>query len=910
MTLDAATWSQVAELFDALADLPAVERERILAETDPPPEVVTHLQRLLAAHDTPESILLDQSLDEVVVDLFGDRAGQEEGIPGDLAGRRFGNWTAREELGRGGMCVVLSGARADGQFEKKVAIKVLAPGPTSPARQERLRAEIRLLARLEHGGVARLLDGGISEDGLPYLVLEYVDGLPITVWCERHSLGVEERVALFLKAAEAVAYSHRRLVVHCDIKPANVLVDPQGQVKLVDFGIASLLSDPDEALHGGPGVRCSPAYAAPEQLRGEPPSVAQDVFGLGTLLYELLCGRRIRDLRTVTSVLVGRPLPGTITPPSEQVVSSARAATLRGDLDRICARALASAPEDRYPSVEALVSDLHCWQKHLPVEARAGGPLYYAGKWLRRNRWVAAAAGVATLSLLGGTGAALWQAQEAARSAATAETALEETEEALQRSEALRDFLISLFEAAEPDRPEEDMPTTRALLETGANQAMDAETTPAGERLGMLLTMGRVYASLNEYEKADPLILEAVELARERADDRPEELSRALRLKASVMREAGNVDEMAELAREAEELVAGDDAHWNLYARARIERAWLERNRRDYRAAVELLEPLYQEMGERDDVRPRVRALLLSLLGGAHSSVGELEEAAHYREQGIQAFRELYGPESRQYAVELANSAGTERELANFEAAESRLNEALELYDRIFEDPQALRAAARRSLARTLMAQGEHGAALEAVDESGQEWAKFVGREPERWEYYHLHRGSMLARMGRLEVARENLQHAERLIQEHDEDPVAFSIVTMLLAWVECRRGLVDRGELRLVTLDAVFAETLEGDPQRAAQLQEAHAACALQRERPEQALEAVESALEIQSLPGDIHVNVDRQLLRARILRELDRPEEAASAVERAREVLAEAVDDSHPLYEVIHSTARHLAL
>ena len=922
MKIKSETWSRVTELFDEVAELPPMERQRYLDATAPPADVRRFLEQLLAAHDTPDTLLVDEPVDEVVARMLGEADESIAAIPEQLAGRRFGNWEAREELGRGGMSVVLSGTRADGQFDKEVAIKVLPPGPAGAARKERLLQEIRLLARLEHAGIARLLDGGLSEEGLPYLVMEHVDGLPITRYCERHELGLKARVGLFLEAAEAVAHSHRSLVVHCDIKPSNVLVNRDGVVKLVDFGIASLLSESaSQKDEGRPLLRCSPAYAAPEQLRGDPPSVSHDIFALGTLLYELLTDERIRGLRRATSMLFGGPVQDDIQPPSDRAArrdkAPVRARELRGDLDAICMKALALDPRDRYPEVGALISDLRRWLASEPVVARGGGTAYRASKWLARHRWGAASASLAALSLILGSGAALWQAQEATRAAdiaesekSRAESALAETEEALQRSEALHDFLIGLFDAAEPDRPGEDMPTTRELLELGAERAMDEEAVPPSERLGMLLAIARVHASLNEYERADPLVLEAVALARERAEERPEDLSRALRLKASIMREAGNVEEMMEVAQEAEDLVAGEDRHWHLYARARSERAWLHRHRREYERAVELLRPLKEEMSERGDVPPRVRANILGNLASSAASAGELEAAAGYQEQALETYAAQQGRESRQYAVSLSNSANLERQLGNFDLARDRAEKALALYDRIFaDDPQAFRAAARRGLARTLMATGDYDAAMEALDESGREWAEFAGRDLDEWEYHFMPRGSFQIRMGRLDEGVRDLEHAQELIHAHEQDPTAADIIDMLVAWADCRRGLVARGWLTLQALEARLDGNLEGDPGRAAQLQEARAECRFATGDAEGALKAVDRALETHSVPGALQENVQRQLLRGRILTRLGQTSEAESALHAARAVLDDAgMEDDHPLHAVIARTESRL--
>ncbi|MFU8831522.1 MAG: serine/threonine-protein kinase, partial [Wenzhouxiangella sp.] len=239
-TLTAEQWNQVGELFDRLVDLPTTERSKLVGENLPAP-VRDLLEQMLAAHDSDDPRLLDQTVRAVAGSLFA----RQIASPSDYCGRRFGPWRALEEIGRGGMAVVLKGERADGQFEKEVAIKLL-PHAGSSNEQDRLLKEIRIAARMEHTNIARLIDSGITDDQTPYLVMEYVHGVPVTDYCDSRKLDTAARVQLFLQVIEAVLYAHRLLIVHCDIKPANILVSMDGQVKLVDFGIARMINTPHE----------------------------------------------------------------------------------------------------------------------------------------------------------------------------------------------------------------------------------------------------------------------------------------------------------------------------------------------------------------------------------------------------------------------------------------------------------------------------------------------------------------------------------------------------------------------------------------------------------------------------------------------------------------------------------------
>jgi serine/threonine-protein kinase len=924
MKIDSATWSRVAELFDAVVDLPPEARRRFLDASTPPDEVRRLLDRLLAAHDTPDPLLLDRPVDDIVLGLLGEQAASAQPIPENLSGRCFGNWRAMKELGRGGMSVVLGGERADGQFEKQVAIKLLPPGPASAARRRHLQSEIRLLARLEHPGIARLLDGGLTDDDMPFLVMEYVDGMPITWHCERRGLNLQRRVELFLQAARAVAYSHGRLVVHCDIKPSNVLVSREGEVRLVDFGIASMLSHPrreDAAVI----PHCSPAYAAPEQLRGETPSVPQDIFGLGALLYELLTSRRIRDMHQATGMLFGRAAPDDIRPPSEGLHGiageRARSRQLKGDLDAICMKALCGDPAERYPGVDALIRDLENWLSHRPVAARRDQWTYRVGKWFRRHRWTAVAAGLASLSLLFGSGLALWQAREATAAAdlarmeqARAAAALVETEQALQRSEALHEFLLDLFRAAEPDRPRDQLPDTEELVALGARRALEEQAIPPGERVGMLMSISEVYLARNRLEEAAPLLEAAVSLGRDQPEARPADLARALRLQAvaDIMRR--RLDDAWERLVEAESVAESmaesmAEAHpraWSAFADARATRAWVAHMRGEQAQALDLLEPLREALDDKR-VERRTRYRILNHLAAAYVSQGRHEEAAPVRAEVTDLLREMAGEESRSYAINLSNLAVLDLRLGRFDAAEAGLHRAIELYGRIFDQPTELRAAARGNLANLLLYTGRYGQALAEIEAAAREWAAAQGREMGDYEFHFHTRGMMLARMRQWAEAEVMLSRAKNLFAAQDAPPAGgIRLNDALLARVLCRQGRVDEGRELLIGLE----ETDRDNPTRWAEIQESRATCLYLAGDGAQALQVIGEAVETVDYPGYALQRADRKTLQARILVLLGRDAEAVRRLDRAERLLLELGREDHPRLAGIESLRRELAL
>jgi tetratricopeptide (TPR) repeat protein/predicted Ser/Thr protein kinase len=328
---------------------------------------------------------------------------------------QIGHWRITGEIGRGGMGLVYLGERADGEFRKQAAIKLITSGLCDPDLERRFRRERQILATLEHPGIARMLDGGATTEGHPYFVMEYVEGRPLLAYCKETEAGVEERLRLFLLVCQAVEYAHQRLIVHRDLKPGNILVTVDGAPKLLDFGLARVLDAPaDEELTQTGMPLMTPAYASPEQVRGEPYTVAGDVYSLGVILYELLAGRRPYDIKATslvelaTAICEREPLPLSAAP-------APWSRRLSGDLENIVAKALAKEPKHRYATVAELAQDLRRHLEGRPVLARAATWRYRFGKWLRRHRVAVPAGAAAALLIAGFAGTTWWEARRAER---------------------------------------------------------------------------------------------------------------------------------------------------------------------------------------------------------------------------------------------------------------------------------------------------------------------------------------------------------------------------------------------------------------------------------------------------------------------------------------------------------------
>lgn len=917
MSMDKTTWSRVGALFDELAELPPDQRRGRLSRVENA-EVRDWVERLLEAHDAPGESIVDRALDDVVGHMLDEESDTFRVMPDNLADREFGNWRTADEIGRGGMGVVMRGERADGQFEKQVAIKLLPPGPVGPERRDRFLGEIRALARLEHPNIARLIDGGISDDGFPYLVMELVDGVPIHAWCRQHRLGLRDRIRLFREVIDAVAFSHRHLIVHGDIKPSNVLVDPDGHVKLVDFGVATVLSEPGDNRDLPAGVRCSPAYAAPERLAGAPPAIPQDVYALGAVLCQLLTGRRIRDARQTTSLLLGQPASEPARAPSELAADDPEAEfpphRLRGDLDAICRRALAQDPEQRFETANAFGADLDNWLGQRPVEAAAGGNLYRAGKWFRRHRGTAAWGLALVVALIGGTTAALWQAhraeqaaEQARESALAADAARARAESALARADAINEFLVELFQADIPRVPEDEMPTTREVVETGIERARDPATGPPEVRASLLLTLGNVILHHLEPDRAEALLHDAGELLDRHGIDNPRILIDHALLRADIAMVRDQADKVADAADEAIELLrAHRPDSLELLEIMRL-RAQAERRIGTLADARERFEHVYALTEGRDDA-DLLRLSLAQDLAAISGMEKDFEAALEQFEEVLRLKRARDDTIPNQLATTEFNIAYALVELGEFERARNRLQQTLEYLAEI-DAPNPVRASALLATGEIHRLQGRLQPALEMYRQGAREWARVKDLDSIDDDYLiHYRTAIALATAGRVDTAAEHMQRAIERMENGDRHhpPQRIAGARAMLAELQCRDGKILSARSLLAAVDDQL------DPVSSPELARARAECALADPEvdPDPALVPPAVIEEHARAPGRAIETARLELLRARLLARSGNPSLALELLESARSRLHRLpLDDNHPLAAELHGVREHLS-
>ena len=685
-------WRQLGVILDAALELEAERRVAYVVEACAGDrELEAEARSLLAAADAAS--FLESPASEFAAPLLDEDEGDEDAPLDDAP---VGSYRLVRELGRGGMGAVYLAERVDGQFEQRVALKLLRRGTDSQDAQWRFLAERQILARLHHPHIAQLHDGGMSADGRPYFAMEYVEGLPITTYCDERRLGVDQRLRLFEDVCDAVRYAHQNLVVHRDLKPSNIFVTADGVTKLLDFGIAKLLDEePGEQRDRTiTGLRVmTPEYAAPEQILGRPVTTVTDVYALGEVLYELLTGRRAHRFERYTpgeiervicllapetpSTAVVRPAQiteadGSRTTLAPAVLSEARGTQperlrrrLKGDLDTIVLTALQKEPARRYPSAAALLEDLRRFRDGRPVLARPDSRWYRLRKFVRRHRsGVAVAAGIAVLLAAAGVRERALRAQAEAQA---------------QKATTVQRYLESVFNGANPYAPPGERPgdvTARALLDRGAariDSALAGQPEAQAELRGAL---GRVYESLGQYDTALVLSRRSLEQLRALHGPRGAGVAAAMDQVGVVLRKQDRFDQAEPLLRQAldqRRQILGD--HDTATAESLDHLATLLQKRSDFAGA----EPLFREALA---IRRAVLGDGDPSVGSAMGNLGLLLYLRGAYDQAEPLYRRELAIEVRTLGENHPYAAGTLHNLAQVEEKLGRYNESEMLYRR------------------------------------------------------------------------------------------------------------------------------------------------------------------------------------------------------------------------------------
>jgi tetratricopeptide (TPR) repeat protein len=689
-------WQELSPYLDHALDLPPADRESWVASLGLENAALADEVRMLMG-------------DQEAASRDGFLAGGLASRPAvSVAGHRIGAYTLVSLIGRGGMGTVWLAQRSDGRFDGNVAIKLLNLGSIGPSAEARFTREGSILARLRHEHIAHLVDAGVSAMAQPYLVLEHVEGNHIDEYCDHHNLGVDARVQLFLDVLDAVAHAHANLIVHRDIKPSNVLVRTDGQVKLLDFGIAKLIDADSQVMSatGMEGRALTPEYAAPEQLTGGPITTATDVYALGILLYVLLGGRRPAAARGRSAAELIRSIVETDLPRLSTVAPAGKA--LRGDLDTIVAKALKKVPEERYASAAAMADDLRRYLRHEPVIARPDTFAYRTAKFLRRRRGaVAVAAGVILViaSLVGFYTARLGSERDRARLEA-------------DKSARISELLTSLLTGADPYATHDREPTVRHILDAGAERVAKELRDQPDVKAEMMTVIGRIYQRLGLHGKAAPLLDEAAALGR--ASGRPTvQLARSLNDLGVLSRERGDAVHATPLLEEA----------------LAMRRTLLGREHQDVAVTLVELGRAYEDRGESASAEPLFREALeirRKVLGENHRETatsksalalllwrrGDLAAAEPLFRQSLETSRAVLADDHPNVSSSWNNLGLVILDKGDFAGAEPMFRQALAIKRKQLGDKHPSLGPNLSNLASVLREQGRYDEAQSLLEEA------------------------------------------------------------------------------------------------------------------------------------------------------------------------------------------------
>jgi serine/threonine-protein kinase len=882
--MDSVRWELVQSLFHDATALPEPDRAAYLERAcGPDVRLLEEVRELLTA-DAAEGFLLDRGLAAAAHDVFRPTPALPVG--------EFGAYRVRSVIGEGGMGVVYLAERTD--LGSVAAVKLLRDAWVSPERRQRFTLEQRTLAQLQHPGIARLYDAGALTDGTPWIAMEYVEGEPITTWCRRRDASLEVRLRVFRDVCEAVLHAHRHLVIHRDLKPSNVLVRADGAVALLDFGIAKQLEREDASVdQTRTGVRLmTPAYAAPEQILGEPVGVHTDVYSLGVVLYELLAGRGPLELSGRSSAEVERiVLEQEPEPPSIAARHDDAVAPVRGvgrdawaDLDVLVLGAMHKDVQRRYRTVDALVRDIDHFRRDEPLEARKDGARYRAAKFVRRHRGALAAAGIVLAIVLGLV--TFYTARLAtARDAAIAEAA---------RAERIQRFTLNLFAGGDEAAGPADSLRVVTLLDRGLLDARSLSVDP-GVQGELALALGGIYQKLGKLERADSLVGAALAYRSHVTARDDAETARALVARGLVR---------ADQARfaEAESLVTrGLDMARRLRGpvhpeviRASQALGTVLRERGEYDQAIATFEGVVRAyaLAGTDSVG---LAESLHELAGAHFYAGHLPTTDSLDHAALGVFRHVYGARHPRVADVLMNLGAVADEQGRYTDAERYYGEGLAIARGWYGESHPETASDLTMLARTYIKE-------QKLAEADSLLHGALAIRERAYGPSHPAVASTVNELGQLALRSKQYDQAEAAFRRmlaiyrtaYGRDHYLLGIATSNLGSVFLARRDLPRAEATFRDALAIFLRTLPPTHSNVGIARVKLGRALLQREHFTDAERELRAGYEIlvkQSSPTAVYLRIARTEL-ATLYDSLHRPTEAA----RFRTELADTIPARRP--------------
>lgn len=746
--MDSARWQRIQALFHEAADLPPAQQHAFLQKKCGDDHALLADAANLLREDAETSSLLERDVAEVAHEVLGDSATPE--------GEQFGRYRIKKTLGAGGMGIVYLAERED--LGSLVAIKILRDAWLSPARRERFAFEQRTLAQLNHPYIARLYDADTLPDGTPFFAMEYVEGVPLTAYCTQHRCSIDDRLKLFREVCEAVVYAHQHAVIHRDLKPSNILVKEDGTVRLLDFGIAKQLEVLGEAVDQTmTGLRLmTPAYASPEQIRGEQVGIQTDVYSLGVVLYELLSGRLPFDLSSKTPAQAEKVLTEqeperpsvaanrAVAEQSDQTLECALASRSSwSDLDVLCLTAMHKDPRRRYASAEALLRDVDHYLKGEALEAQPDSARYRMRKFVARNRRAVTAA-AAALVLTAGLITFFTVRLARARDAALAEAA---------RTQRIQRFMTNLFQGGDEAAGPADNLRVVSLLDRGVREAQALSGEPEVQAQ-LYLTLGSIYQQLGKFDQANTLLSSAL-------DKRKALFGADSRDVAECLVALGMLRDSQAQFPEAEKLVGDGLAMYRRHLPAKhpaiAKTVWASGrilvDRGAYDQSIPVLEEAAKLQAAGGESSPDLVATLTEL-ANSQFYVGQYEASDALNRRVLELDRKIYGPTHPNVADVLINLGNIQAQWGHYDQAEKFERDALVITQDWYGRNHPETASALTNLARTLIFEDK-------LNEADGMLREALGIQEQVYGKVHPRVASALNDLGKIAMRRGNLDDAE-----------------------------------------------------------------------------------------------------------------------------------------------------
>jgi serine/threonine-protein kinase len=807
-------WPRVRALFDGALDVPDAERERwISGQCAGDRDTLDEVRSLLAARGVdPGDFLSRGAL------LF---AGAFAAPSPTRAGASIGPYAIQREIGAGGMGRVFLARRADGQYERDVALKLIRSELASPELVRRFLRERDTLARLSHPNIATLLDGGVAGDA-PYFTMEFVEGEPIDRWCDAHAVGTRERVALVVAVCEGVQYAHANLVIHRDIKPSNILVGANGAPKLLDFGIARPL-EPDAGETQTLAQPMTREYAAPEQVLGEPVTIATDVYGIGVLLYRLLCGRMpyARAERGETSwakaIVDEAPEPleralgrTGVKDADSTTIAASRAITpdglrraLRGDLDRIVQRALAKTLALRYPTADALADDLRAF---LDRRALSGDTRTWRARKFARRHWLPLAAGTAAvLAILIGSAGIAWEARQRA---IAAESALHEA----AASAAVKDFVVTLFQKANPNETRGRVLSLRDAVDLGVQRLDRLPDDQGALKAELEVTLAQIYFELDQTDETAKLAARAFDVLKSRPEDAVL-AARAERFESTALATAGDLAKAASVADDSvRRLASFANAPPGDLAEALHNAGWIALKRGDIDALGRYVDAA-TSLSSRAPGDDTARYFALQMTGDHARRTHDYARAADAYRAAIALNARVDGADNQQGVTLGHTLALTLEDMGRYDEALAELDRTLAVARRVFGPTHSRTLRLGEVAAVTEFDAGRIVEANDRLTTLVAQVESSTPRDEALLAEMRLNDAMTLAALGRRDEAAALLAKTRDFLAAHDgSNPDELAATLSALAAIETGQGRLDRAESHLRDAQAALADERRED--------------------------------------------------------------------------------------------------